>query len=192
MFDFLGYRPSLGELIIVAVLAVLAERSARVLSRIIDYLTDSLASSFSRARNFQVRRLEKRLDLIVTLENDNRLATGLLLRRIYLTVILTLLLLLLYLVMLEFNVQTTFGYLFSALGLHIELGAGWMKVQNIPQDKLLYFSLVYGVMRLMFMLVLAIVLFIAFRSIRDFSDLANPEKAIKTLQERISALRAKA
>ena len=115
-----------------------------------------------------------------------------LLRRIYGTVILTLLLLLLYLIILEFDIQTTFGYLFSALGLHIELGAGWMKIQNIPQEKLLHRSLVYSAMLFAFMLTLTIVLFIALRSIRDLSDLANHEKAIKTLQERISALRAKA
>jgi|ERR1700677_428955 hypothetical protein len=60
--NILGYRPSIGELTVVVVVGILAERLARWVSRLWDFLLDKIASLSDRLRVRRIRGLEGRIE----------------------------------------------------------------------------------------------------------------------------------
>lgn len=196
MFDlqggFLGYRPSVGELIAAAVLAVLAERFGRLLSRAWNFSLDRISSLFDKLRIQRISALEKRITTIKLFqENDRKVilrtankAIGV----IILFVLGSITLLMHYSTEILFNLHLIVSNLhINALPLLGKLsGNEYITESDVWSDNIAAFVLaVFSIAVLMLSIYRMMVM------VQEMVDFSDPPKAIRALEERIGALMAK-
>jgi len=79
---FLGYRPSIGELLVAVILAMLAERAWRLFSRTWDFAIDLIAASVNRLRSRRIKKLERKIEQIKRYEANDRQVLLLFIKRL--------------------------------------------------------------------------------------------------------------
>jgi hypothetical protein len=116
-FDFLGYRPSIGELIVVAILAVLAEQVGRLrlILRAFAFTSDLAAASSARLRLRQIQRLESRIEWIGRYQQFDPKSIMNSLRRIFEIIVITLTLVILLILADIMRSEVLFAQLFYIL-----------------------------------------------------------------------------
>jgi hypothetical protein len=181
----LGYRPSIGELIVALILAILAERVWRLGSRAWDFVLDRFASLFYNLRIRRIRTLElkiKQLDAY-----DDRKALFRFLRKIVGFILIVGLAMVMNILVLS-----------QELRLHIRRITDFLNIPdlavfgyNLSEPDVYYEEMEYFFVYTASLAMLILLFWLGASTAREINDFADPPKAIKRLEARISALRAK-
>lgn len=188
-FGFLGYQTSIGELVVVVALpllvALIVEPLRRWLSRTWDFCLDRAASLSDNLRANRIKDLELRTEQL-NVYND-RQALFLFLRTIFNLVVWFFLLIFLneFTMRLESLVRMRRITEFFKIPDPLVFGYATHEPSWLSDRILIIGS---TAMTLVMVILLYFLMLVAFRQMDDFAD---PPKAIKKLEERISALKAK-
>jgi hypothetical protein len=191
-FQFLGWQPTLGELIIniiwplvVAVLvALLVEPLRRWLSRTWDSLSDHLASLSESRRAKRIETLELKIKSLK--EYDDRKLLTLFMRRIVSLIVLFGFLLLISILVARIDLIGG-GVLAAKL---LESGAAPLNETNVSQHWLPLWEFIYGVIHGMITVLFIFTVATVTNTFQDINDFSDPPKAIQRLEERIKSLNA--
>jgi hypothetical protein len=189
--DFLGYRPSIGELLAAFVLAMLAERAWRIFSRTWDFVLDLIAASSSKLRIRRIKKLERKIEMIKRYAANDRAVLLRFIKRLTGIVVLFGLFGIVDITRIKMELSIDLDRIISFL--HIPPLPIWssMLIGDITPDTLYYDSIGYMIVLVTNIALLLAISYRALSTLREIDDFADVPKATKALEARISALSAK-
>jgi uncharacterized membrane protein YphA (DoxX/SURF4 family) len=178
--DFLGYRPTVGELIVGLILAVSAVPLWHGISRAWDYLLDQIASQSNNFRRKRIIQLEKRIKRLQ--EYNEQKALLHLLRKI--VSLLVLLGLFTPFVVAFFAVDTTQSLYQIKEALHV-------RQQPVVESYDFYTRTIDMMGNIVIAAIAFLIIQRSLKLVTEIGDFADPPETVKKLEARINALKAK-
>ena len=189
---FLGYRPSIGELIAAAILAALAEKGWRLFSRLLETSLDLLSTSADYLRTRRIAALVNRVNRIKDYEADDRKAVLFALGQVVRIVVSFGLIVLMMEIMVRFSLVMRIDPILSYFHIPVPtISVLGNQNEYVSESEARFDGAFFFVINIVLMSMLIITFYRALATIQNVRDFSDPAKAIRALEERIGALMAK-